>query len=47
MIKPTKYKSITYAQAKAKEVVALSETKKQKVFDVLDTFIDLFKLKHL
>jgi hypothetical protein len=47
MIKPTKYKSISYSEAKVKEGSPIDATKKAQVVNVLETFIDLFKLKHL
>lgn len=46
MIKPTKYKSITIADAKLRQGSTISEEKKQKAFTILSKLMELIKVKH-
>jgi hypothetical protein len=46
MIKPTKYKSISTSQLKLRQVSPLNDTKKTKVFTILQKLSELIKLKH-
>lgn len=46
MIKPTVYKSISSADAKARTGVALDDTTKTNAFNILTRLTELIKAKH-
>jgi hypothetical protein len=46
MVTPSKYKSISITDLKAKPVIALTTTEKTKVNVILQKLTNLIKLKH-
>lgn len=46
MIKPSKYKSITTKELKAKTVTPLPEAQKAQANKILDKLVELIKIKH-
>lgn len=46
MIKPTKYKSISTVDLKARQIVPITNVQKAKVVSILQKLSDFIKLKH-